>query len=76
VTAVTSRDRKPRSITTTVETETIPTGGLFDFVKRYLEEMERNGEGKLPSDDHILDACGDLKRLLGNAQCTPLLVTM
>jgi hypothetical protein len=73
---VTSRERAMPGANTLVETETIPTGALFDFIDRYLEEMEQNGEGTRPSEDRILDACGDLKRLLGDTPCTPLLASM
>ncbi|MFZ3326179.1 MAG: YCF48-related protein, partial [Methylocella sp.] len=73
---VTSRERGLPGMSANIETETIPTGALFDLIKRYLQEIERNGEGKSPSEDRILDACGDLKRLLGDAQCTPLLAAM
>jgi hypothetical protein len=73
---VTSREHELPGVTTLIETETIPTGALFDFIERYLREMKENHEGELPSDDRILDACGDLKRLLGDTQCTPLLASM
>jgi hypothetical protein len=73
---VTSRERAMPGTNTLVEAETIPTGALFDFINRYLEEMEKNGEGTPPSEDRILDACGDLKRLLGDTPCTPLLASM
>jgi hypothetical protein len=73
---VTSRERELPGMSAIIETETIPTGALFDFVERYLREMEKNGEGKLPREDQILDACGDLKRLLGDTPCTPLLAAM
>ena len=66
----------PAPVTVVVETETIPTGALFDFIERYLEEAEKNGGGAPPSEDRILDACGDLKRLLGDTPCTPLLAAM
>jgi hypothetical protein len=73
---VTSRESELPGMSTIVKTETIPTGALFDFIVRYLREMERSGEGKIPSEDRILDACGDLKRLLDNTPCTPLLAAM
>lgn len=73
---VTSRESEFAGMSNIVETETIPTGELFDFIERYLCEMAKSNEGKVPSEDRILDACGDLKRLLGNTPCTPLLATM
>jgi hypothetical protein len=59
-----------------IETETIPSGALYDFIERYLREMEKDGEGKLPSKDRIHYAAGDLERLLNDTPCTPLLATM
>ena len=59
-----------------VDTETIPSGALYDFIERYLLEMEKDGAGKLPSKDRIHYAAGDLERLLNDTPCTPLLATM
>jgi hypothetical protein len=59
-----------------VDTETIPSGALYDFIGRYLLEIEKDGEGKLPSKDRIHYAAGDLERLLNETPCTPLLATM
>jgi hypothetical protein len=74
---ITSRDRViPAGVTTVIQTETIPTGALFDFVDRYLEEMQKQGVGSWPSEDRVLYACADLKRLLGETPCTPLLASM
>jgi hypothetical protein len=73
---VTSRETDLPSMTTIVRTETIPTGGLYDFIERYLSELAKLGERAIPPEDRILDACGDLKRLLGDTPCTPLLATM
>ena len=73
---ITSREPALPGMSANIETESIPTGALFDFIKRYLQEIERSGEGKSPSEDRILDACGDLMRLLGNAPCTRLLGAM
>ena len=72
----TSREPELPGMTVVVETETIPTGALFDFIERYLREAEKNSEGRLPSEDRILEVCLDLKRLLGDTPCTPLLATM
>ena len=73
---LTSRERELPGANALVEVETIPTGALFDFLQRFLREMEENGQGTLPTEDRILDACGELKRLLGETPCTPLLATM
>jgi hypothetical protein len=73
---VTSRELDLSGMTVIVRTETIPTGGLFDFIQRYLSELSKLGEGSLPPEDRILDACGDLKRLLDETPCTPLLAAM
>jgi hypothetical protein len=72
----TSREHKLPGMTVVVETETIPPGALFDFIARYLQEAQKNSGGKLPSEDRIHDACGDLKRLLDDTPCTPLLAAM
>jgi hypothetical protein len=63
-------------MTTSFETESIPTSGLYGFIERYLSEMEKIEGWNPPSEDRILDACGDLKRLLGETPCTPLLASM
>jgi hypothetical protein len=73
---VTSRSRLVPGMSTLIETETIPTGALFDFLDRYLEEMQEHGAGARPSEDRVLYACADLKRLLGGTPCTPLLASM
>jgi hypothetical protein len=73
---VTSRSRMISGTSTLIETETIPTGALFDFLDRYLKEMEEKGAGTRPSEDRVPDACADLKRLLGGTPCTPLLASM
>ena len=73
---VTSRNRLFPGMSTLIETETIPTGALFDFLDRYLEEMQEQGTGTRPSEDRVLYACADLKRLLGGTPCTPLLASM
>ena len=73
---VTSREREHPGMSVVVETETIPSGGLFDFIERYLQEMEKNGEGKLPGKDRIHYAAGDLERLLDDTPCAPLLAAM
>jgi hypothetical protein len=73
---VTSRNRLIPGISTIIETETIPTGGLFDFLDRYLDEMQEHRLGTKPSELAVLDAVTNLKRLLGGTPCTPLLVSM
>jgi hypothetical protein len=73
---VTSRERELPGMSVAVETETIPSGALFDFIERYLREMKENGEGEIPSKDRIHYAAGDLERLLGDTPCTPLLAAM
>jgi hypothetical protein len=73
---VTSRDRVIPGISTVVETETIPSAALFDFLDRYLKEMQEHGLGIRPSEDRIFHACADLTQLLRRTPCTPLLAGM
>ena len=73
---VTSRTPELPGMSDIVETESIATGMLFDFIERYLQEMVKSNEGQAPSEDKVLDACADLKRLLGDTPCTPLLAAM
>jgi len=73
---VTSRDRTMSGMNTLIETESIPSGALFDFISGYLQEMEDNGEGERPGEDRIFEACAELKRLLGDTPCTPLLAIL
>ncbi|MCT7667859.1 hypothetical protein [Shinella kummerowiae] len=73
---MTSRDRTTPGLNTLIETESIPSGALFDFISGYLQEMENNGEGQRPDEDRIFDACAELKRLLGDTPCTPLLAIL
>jgi hypothetical protein len=72
----TSRNRILPGMNTLIEVEAIPINSLYDFLDQYLTEMDEHQEGTRPSDDQILYACGDLKRLLGGTPCTPLLATM
>ncbi|MGO7486642.1 MlaD family protein [Rhizobium ruizarguesonis] len=73
---VTSRERMMAGMNTLIETESIPSGALFDFMSSYLQEMEAEGEGKKPDEDRIFEACAELKRLLGETPCTPLLAIL
>jgi hypothetical protein len=73
---VTSRGRATPGITTVIETETIPAKALYEFLDRYLEEMQKNRASIRPSEGLIFQACKDLKDLLRGAPCTPLLAAM
>lgn len=73
---VASRDRIMPGMNTLIETESIPAGELFDFISCYLKEMEDGIEVALPTEEQIFEACAQLKHLLGETPCTPLLATM
>ncbi len=73
---VTSRDQAMPGVNTLIETESIPSGALFDFVSGYLREIAECIDREDPTEEQIFEACAQLKRVLGETPCTPLLATM
>ena len=67
---ITSRDTHCRR-TDVMQTKTIPSGVLYDFIATYLKGKKT----PLPP-EAIHRACADLIRLLRNTPCTPLLATL